>query len=187
MVAGHDGGMADVSTAVVQDEVVAFFDEWWRRYSERLEGLTQAEFEWEPAPGAWSVRATPEAQVERIEPDPDPPPITTIGWRMWHIAIECLDGYAGMVFGSTATDLEDRAFTLDVTEAVDITARAAASFRAGLVAQGPDWLFDKLGPAYGLYADSTFLGLMLHVIDELVHHTAEVALLRDLYRAEALA
>ena len=150
--------------------------------------MSQVEFDWEPSPGAWSVRATPDGpQVERIEPDPDPPPITTIGWRMWHIAIECLDGYAGMVFGSTATDLEDRAFTLDVTEAVDITARAAASFRAGLVAQGPDWLFDKLGPAYGLYADSTFLGLMLHVIDELVHHAAEVALLRDLYRAEALA
>ena len=185
MVAGHDGGMADVSTAVVQDEVVAFFDEWWRRCSERLEGLSQVEFDWEPSTRLADGLERP--QVERIEPDPDPPPITTIGWRMWHIAIECLDGYAGIVFGSTATDLEDRAFTLDVTEAVDITARAAASFRAGLVAQGPDWLFDKLGPAYGLYADSTFLGLMLHVIDELVHHTAEVALLRDLYRAEALA
>ena len=176
--------MADVSAAVVQDEVVAFFDEWWRRFSQRLEGLRQAEFDWEPSPGAWSVRVTPDGpQVERIEPDPDPPPITTIGWRMWHIAVECLDGYAGMVFGSTATGLVDRAFTLDVNEAVDLTARAAASFRAGLVAEGPDWLFDKLGPSYGPFAESTFLGLMLHVIDELVHHAAEVALLRDLYRA----
>ena len=117
--------MADVSAAVVQDEVVAFFDEWWRRFSERLEGLSQAEFDWEPSPGAWSVRATADGpQVERIEPDPDSPPITTIGWRMWHIAIECLEGYAARVFGRNATDLEDRAFTLDVNEAVDITARA---------------------------------------------------------------
>ena len=176
--------MTTVSTAIVQDEVVAFYDEWWRRFSERLEGLTQTEFDWEPAPGAWSVRATPDGpKVERIEPDPDPPPITTIAWRLWHIAIECLEGYAARVFGRTATDLRDQAFTLDVDEAVDITARSAASFRAGLNAQGPDRLFDKLGPSYGPYAESTFLGLMLHVIDELVHHGAEVALLRDLYRS----
>ena len=172
--------MATVSTAVVQDELVAFYDEWWRRFSERLEGLTQAEFEWEPVPGAWSVRATPGGpRVERIEPDPDPPPVTTIAWRMWHIAIECLEGYAARVFGRTATELEGQAFTLDVDDAVDITAHAAASFRAGLLAEGPDWLFDQLGPSYGPFAESTFLGLMLHVIDELVHHAAEVALLRD--------
>ena len=36
----------------------------------------------------------------------------------------------------------------------------------------------ELGPKYGPYAEATFLGLMLHVIDELVHHgTAEVSLL----------
>jgi hypothetical protein len=176
--------VAQVSTAVVQDEVIAFFDEWSRRYSDRLAGLTQAEYEWEPAPGAWSVRASPDGpQVERVEPDPEPPPLTTISWRMWHIAIECLEGYSARVFGTTATDLEDRAFTVDVDAAIDITARATASFRAALLARGPDWLFEQLGPTYGPYAESTFLGLMLHVIDELVHHGAEVGLLRDLYRS----
>jgi len=180
--------MASGSAAVVRDEVVAFFDEWWRRYHERLEGLTQAEYEWEPVPGAWSVRATPDGpRAERVEPDPDPPPVTTISWRIWHIAIECLEGYSARVFGRSATDLEDRAFTLDVSEAIDITGRAASNFRAGLVAMGPNWLFDQLGPTYGPYADATFLGLMLHVIDELVHHGAEIALLRDLYRARRLA
>ena len=89
-----------------------------------------------------------------------------------------------MVFGGTrhrVSSIERSRSTSN--EAVDLTARAAASFRAGLVAERPDWLFDKLGPSYGPYAESTFLGLMLHVIDELVHHGAEIALLRDLYRA----
>jgi hypothetical protein len=175
--------MATVST-VVRDDVVAYFDEWSRRFLERVEGLTQAEYDWEPVPGAWSVRTTPDGpRVERIEPDPEPPPITTIAWRLWHIAVECLEGYASRLFGRTATDLEDRAFTLDVNEAVDTTRRAAASFRAGLIAKSPDWLFEQLGPTYGPYAESTFLGLVLHVIDELVHHGAEVSLLRDLYAA----
>ena len=176
--------MGSVATSVAQTELLMFYDEWSRRYQDRLRGLTQAEYDWEPVPGAWSVRTTPDgAQVERVEPDPDPPPVTTIAWRMWHIAIECLEGYAARVFGTTATDLEDRAFTLDVDEAIDITARAAGGFRAALVAQGPDWLFEQLGPTYGPYAEATYLGLTLHVIDELVHHGAEVALLRDLYAA----
>ena len=75
--------MGSVATSVAQTELLMFYDEWSRRYQDRLRGLTQAEYEWEPVPGAWSVRATPDrAQVERVEPDPDPPPVTTIAWRM---------------------------------------------------------------------------------------------------------
>ena len=48
-------------------------------------------------------------------------------------------------------------------------------------------LFDPLGPTWGPYGDSTFLALMLHALDEVIHHSAEIALLRDLYRARPLA
>jgi hypothetical protein len=177
--------MLQISTAALQHELLSYFDEWCRRFRERVDGLSQDEYLWEPVPGCWSVRATPAGpQVERIEPEPDPAPFTTIAWRMWHIVIECLDDYAGRVFGRRGTQLTDRAFTLEATEAVDLLDVAAANFRAGLVDMGPDWLLAQLGPAYGLYADATFYGLMLHVVDELVHHGAEVALLRDLHRAE---
>jgi hypothetical protein len=37
--------------------------------------------------------------------------------------------------------------------------------------------------AFGLYADSNTLDLALHVLDELVHHAAEVGVLRDLWAA----
>ena len=178
--------MAETTAATVQDEVLSYYDEWLRRFSERLAGLSEDEYLWEPVPGSWSVRPTPEGpQVDRLEPEPDPAPVTTIAWRLWHISVECLEDYAARMFGRKATDLTDRHFTLEASEAVDILERAAANFRAGLVDKGPNWLFDQLGPKYGPYAEATFLGLMLHVIDELVHHGAEVALLRDLYRAGA--
>jgi uncharacterized damage-inducible protein DinB len=33
------------------------------------------------------------------------------------------------------------------------------------------------------YSDSSLLSLLLHVVDEQIHHMSEVGLLRDLYRA----
>jgi hypothetical protein len=38
-----------------------------------------------------------------------------------------------------------------------------------------------LGSAWGPYAQDTRLDFALHVYDEVAHHTAEIALLRDLY------
>ena len=38
-----------------------------------------------------------------------------------------------------------------------------------------------LGPAWGPYAESSTVDLALHVLDEVIHHGAEVGLLRDLY------
>ncbi|MDT7599447.1 MAG: hypothetical protein QOK26_1524 [Pseudonocardiales bacterium] len=50
----------------------------------RLDGLTDAEYLWEPAPERWSVRPQhPDgaATVGWAYPEPGPPPLTTIAWR----------------------------------------------------------------------------------------------------------
>ena len=39
----------------------------------------------------------------------------------------------------------------------------------------------RLGAAAGFFADDTLEGLVLHVADELIHHGAEIATVRDLY------
>ena len=39
----------------------------------------------------------------------------------------------------------------------------------------------RAGPALGPYATDTWTALAVHVMDELAHHGAEIALLRDLY------
>ncbi|MFN8536803.1 MAG: DinB family protein [Thermomicrobiales bacterium] len=67
------------------------------RLLDRLVGLTDDEYLWEPVPGCWSIR--PRAQVaanrsygsgawqlERAYPEPDPAPFTTLAWRLCHLA-----------------------------------------------------------------------------------------------------
>jgi hypothetical protein len=41
----------------------------------------------------------------------------------------------------------------------------------------------ELGATFGPFAKSNWGDLLLHVADELIHHGAEVALLRDLFAA----
>ena len=121
-------------------------------------------------------------RAERIDPDPDPPPVTTIAWRLWHVAVDCLDSYSARVFGRRGTEFVDQGFTLDVAEALAAAEGAGGAFRAGLSERAPGRCSIQLGPTLGPYRDSTFLGLMLHALDEVIHHSAEIALLRDLYR-----
>jgi hypothetical protein len=54
-------------------------------------------------------------------------------------------------------------------------------WRAGLTRLTPSEWSAPLGPAWGPYADTSTIDLALHVLDEVIHHGAEVGLLRDLY------
>jgi hypothetical protein len=170
---------------VVLDDIVDALDQTWSQLGDRLIGLSADEYVWEPVDGCWNVRADVDggAAVDAHDHEADPAPVTTIAWRMWHIAVDCLDSYSARVFGRTGTSLTGPAWVLDPQSAGELLARAFRVFREGLVDGGPDRLFDQLGPGWGPYADSTVLALALHALREVVHHGAEIALLRDLYRA----
>jgi hypothetical protein len=45
-------------------------------------------------------------------------------------------------------------------------------------------LGEPIGPVGGQYGAATRRAFALHIVDELVHHTAEAALLRDLYAGQ---
>jgi hypothetical protein len=59
------------------------FDYPWDRFRQRLAGLSDDEYFWEPLPGCWSVRQSGDGRW-RIDgdggggPAPDPVPVTTI-------------------------------------------------------------------------------------------------------------
>ena len=55
-------------------------------------------------------------------------------------------------------------------------------WRDGVAALGEEGLFRPCGPAEGPFSNDPFLMLVLHINREFLHHAAEVALLRDLYR-----
>jgi hypothetical protein len=79
----------------------------------RLDGLTDEEYLWEPAPGAWSVWPRDRAATSRAYgpgewvldlevPEPDPAPVTSIAWRLGHLT----SGYEGRwhwTFGERTT------------------------------------------------------------------------------------
>jgi hypothetical protein len=58
----------------------------WSLGELRLAGLTDAECHWAPVPGAWAVREEGGRwRADWVEPEPEPPPGTTVGWLTWHL------------------------------------------------------------------------------------------------------
>jgi hypothetical protein len=155
----------------------------WSQLSERLVGLADDEWLWEPTAGCWSVRAQPDGSVvaDWADPDPVPAPVTTIAWRVWHIAVDCLDGYSTRAFDRSGTGFTGTQWVLEANAGRELLERAWTEFRAGLADGAPDGLFRLLGPGWGPYSKATVLALALHAQREVVHHGAEIGLLRDLY------
>jgi DinB superfamily len=176
--------MTDQETTVRQASplLLAHFDYVWGRVRGRLDGLPQDEYRWRPTPDCWDLREDGGGwEIERVVPDPVPGAVTTIAWRLWHIASECLAGYTANGLGPWPLDVKDRQWYPDVGPALAALDTAWDAFRSGIAALGEDGIWRKLGPDWGPYADDTWAALVLHAYDEVAHHGAEVALLRDLY------
>jgi hypothetical protein len=175
----------------VTRELIDLSDEAWRRIRARVDGLTDAEYFWEPAPGCWSIRQRPDGTwtADWPLPRPDPEPFTTIAWRLWHL----IDMYGedraprwldlppqGPPIG---TDDPDGAPPGTAADAVALLERAHARWDAHLALVDDDRLAERVGDVAGpQYADRSRAAYVLHMLDEFVHHGAEIALLRDLWR-----
>src|SRR5437867_1831088 len=83
---------------------------WREQLRPRLNGLTDEEYRWEPVPGAWNVRprgtgtapvaaGAGEFTIDFAMPEPDPPPVTTIAWRLGHIVVGVLGMRVASHFG----------------------------------------------------------------------------------------
>lgn len=161
-------------------------DNAWAPLPKRCEALTGAEYRWEPVPAAWTVRLVDGRwHVDWADPDPSPAPVTTIAWRCWHIAVDCLDSYSARLFGRRGTPFTGTEWTNDWESAADHLASAWDVFRTGATGWSDAELLQPLGPAWGSFQNHTNLDLVQHAIREVVHHGAEIALMRDLYRSLA--
>jgi hypothetical protein len=167
---------------------------WGGQLRPRLEGLTDDEYAWEPVPGAWTVRprGTGSAPVQAGSgaftidfaiPEPQPAPVTTIAWRLGHIIVGVLRMRTAAHFDGPAADYETFAYAGRADEAIAQLDEAYAAWVAGVRSWGTEDLWEPCGPAEGPYAEEPRAALVLHINRELVHHGAEVALLRDLWAA----
>jgi hypothetical protein len=170
----------------IQHDLLDLAEFAFQRLRHRVEGMTDDEYFWEPAPGCWSIRAGDDGTFRRDgAPFPvKPAPLTTIAWRLTHV-IDILAGERNATWiGATPSgrlDIEGEAAS--ATEAIDQLDRAYALFRGHVAAADAAGLTLPLGPIAGPYAESTRASFVLHELDELIHHGAEIAALRDIYRA----
>ncbi|NNC79822.1 MAG: DinB family protein [Acidimicrobiales bacterium] len=168
----------------VRDSIITGFDVDWDQLTTRLDGLTDDEFVWCPVnTPSWSVVEGSDgvARAELEKPDPTPPPFTTIGWRMWHLGPDCLDSYSSRLWGTNGSGIEDQTWTLNADEARNLVDRSFQNFRTGIATSSADELMTPIGEAFGPYAQANRIDLAIHARRELIHHGAEIALLRDLY------
>jgi hypothetical protein len=165
---------------------------WEHQLGPRLAGLSDEEYFWEPAEGAWSVRprgtaTTPLAAgvgdfvIDWMFPEPAPAPLTTIAWRLGHVIVGVLGMRNAAHFGRAPVDYTTAPYAGTAAEALAQLDREVALWLDGVGALGESGLDQPCGPAEGPFADAPMAALVLHINRELIHHLAEVSLLRDLY------
>jgi len=164
------------------DELLTLLDYAHDRLVGRLEGMSVDEYLWEPVEGCWSVRAGEDGVFRAEKPvrEPQPAPFTTIAWRMWHIGSDCLRGYCEAFWEHTGDGV---ALEWPGTPEAGLAEMNAqwARFRAHVAAMDEAALAGLLGPAAGPYAEDSYHALVLHALDEVIHHGAEIGTIRDLY------
>ena len=163
---------------------------WDNQFRPRLDGLTDAEYLWEPVEGCWNVRPRADARTRMAAgsgdwimdyefPEPSPAPVTTIAWRLGHILVGIFAMRNATHFGGAPTDYnaydypahaDDALAQLDTLQAVWVEGVAKLSEHDLMAPSGePD------------FETASMAALVLHIHRELIHHGAEIALLRDLY------
>lgn len=166
--------------------VIDSLDYVWQQLIGRLEGITAEELAWEPVANTWTVQAGPDGVVVPHPHDAEVErgPVPTINWRLWHIAIECIDDYSERLFGRTFASVRGRQWHLEPEPVRADLVRAYQGFRESCLARTAEQWWDQLGDAFGPWHAHHLYDLVEHCQHEVAHHGAEVALLRDLYREQ---
>ena len=158
--------------------------------------LTDAEYLWEPVDGCWSVRSRTEGPGrgaakllgagqwgrDAAPAAPSPLPFTTIAWRLDHLS-ETMLGRADHLGGSrtfSRTEYESRP---DAAGAIEQFRHATDAWRQAMLSVD-ETDYDRTGLSsypYGSDADELFLTNVWWQNQEVLHHGAEIAMLRDLY------
>ncbi|MEV6212911.1 DinB family protein [Kitasatospora sp. NPDC051914] len=160
--------------------------------------MTDEEYFWEPVPGCLSVRRRsdgpgPQAEFltgagdwgrDALAEPPSPAPFTTIAWRLSHLT-ELLVLRAEYTVGGRTLTRDEHPVAGDAVGAVAAFGTAVKAWREALVG-ADDAALDTVGHSsypYGSDPEEPFLEIVWWVNQELLHHGAEIALLRDLHRA----
>ena len=198
-----------ISMSVFKEQLLSLSDHSFQRTRRRLDGLTDEEYLWEPVPNCWTVRQMPDGSFAGDWATTGPGPFTTIAWRLLYLIhcygsnrsatwlkLEAVDGPSSKPdLLIPATVPLDTGFDQDMpshlkaipgtaAEALDMLDGAHEVWRRYLTTVSEETLDEPLGPNAGQYAGTPRAGFVFHMLDEFIHHGAEIGVLRDLYRSQ---
>lgn len=175
---------------------------WTQFLRPRLEGLSDEEYVWDPSGTgrAWTVHPRwddadlppgamqgggGELVIDFAAPEPDPAPFTTIAWRLGHVIVGILADRSANHCGGPPADYMSWEYAATAEEALAQLDREYDRWITGVRGWDADALQVAVGPAEGIFARKSRATLVAHINRELIHHLAEVSLIRDLYAHRA--
>jgi hypothetical protein len=157
------------------------WNEAWGYLRHLLVGLTDAEFFWEPVPDCWRIypaengRWTYDYQL----PPPQPSPLTTIGWRLVHLA-SCKVMYHEYAFGPGKLTFPELTIPHTAADAVQWLEYGHTQLTAALVQSTAVTLQQPARTNWGEWVPTWRIFWIM--ISHDLQHGAEIGCLRDLYR-----
>jgi hypothetical protein len=114
-------------------------------------------------------------------PEPSPRPFTTIAWRLGHVIVGVLGMRNAAHFDRDSVDYMTFSYAATAAGALVQLEDELTLWLEGVRRLGDEGLDRPCGSAEGPFADEPMATLVLHIHRELIHHLAEVSLLRDLF------
>jgi hypothetical protein len=161
--------------------LLTMLDDTYSRLLARVQGLTDDEFFWQPIPNCWTIYRGARSRwtYHYAEPDPDPAPVTTIGWQLVHVVL-CKIMYHEWAYGSAQLTWPALDIPYTAADAIALLEHAHAQLRGDLQGLSESQLdeprktnWGELWPAWRIFWT---------MIDHDALHGGAIGTLRDLYR-----
>ena len=157
-------------------------DEAYARLEERLQGLTDDEFFWQPVPDCWTVyldQTSGRWTYHYAIRDPKPAPITTIAWQLVHVAL-CKVMYHEWAFGAARLRFPDLDVPHSAERAMTVLEAGQRQLRGHLVRLSDDELEQQVLTNWGERWPAWRIFWTMANHDAL--HTGAIGQLRDDYQ-----
>lgn len=154
---------------------------------ERLEGLTDDEYLWEPTPSVLTVRLVdgrPKPDRQGMEPSGAVVPPRTWAWSIGHLGGGTWER-ADYLVGDHRLKPGDIAWPMTAAEGLELLHEGLGRWRGGLERM-TDQDLDTVGRSafpWGLDPQLPLIEIVWWVNKELLYHASEIWLMRDLYAA----
>ena len=160
------------------------------RFQRALAGIGSNEFFWELCDDCWTVHHRSEKRakhadgggawvIDYVAPDPVPAPVTTIAWRVVHVATVNFM-YWEYAFGPAKAKFPKLEIPETALDAIAWLSETQATLVETVAGLDDDELDVPRRTNWGQKWPTR--QLLKTLLDEQIHHGAEAALLRDLYR-----